>query len=1100
MNGAATKRFFLISIILISLFFGHMVTLVTRVNADSLEGFSYRQELSLPLDTSQPGALFQPIDIRVEFRYPCWARNETHHSIRVGANDGSGLEEIDSQIYDLDYNDESHISACSLVFLIPGTATGKEKYYVIYDEEETPLVIYPDHVHVEDTHYFFEPISGQKIDFDYYKIIQDDYVTYGICQKGVLLGNGVANFVIKMNSNSTEFETMNADQMGMFSLYYSSDGSQENRGSAWAHNVLKEILVDGNLMTRVCISALSPEETVKTDNIYTYYYTPAPFSTQRLIITQHHSVLETVDITGDQEEDPMYSGLLTFKARSATIDKMNTGEILPLLHFYSEDDIPLEYSMSLDPTTPVHDWFLSTTDDMDLGSHAWISVDDPHTGNAHGLIFDKHVGYAPGELDGLQVKASTKQYVKLPGLEADAGQVIITRNSYERGGEHHTVITPGIQICFQTDFFTTETGGYEAVDQESIFFQQLSPLRPVFPVNLSEEEKEDRYSLTVFVHGGHSFPLGSVLSAVLGKNFSYLTAELYRDNQLSSSGSIGRFPLSETTDFNFENTTLIEKIQMALGFFDWRNQSLFKKIMFPSIAPGTYILKIYRENPAIWGDRHYIGFHTLNFTRDTTIHVPLVPEGIVTLSTLNQEGQGLDNVIFSLYSDTATIATTITDSNGSAILTAPRYPLHSYTLRVLYHGFLIDEKTIHLALRHNVAPPLEEYVLDVYPFGLRLVDTWGFPPVVEVNPVLTSAAMSMSQSLYGDRVTPGEYVFRDLLPGIYTLKMGYKSVVVKETITIPGDGTRKIVFPAEFPLQIAALNSHGYPLSGGTLTVTRGGDKREVSLGDSGKAEIMLPPGDYDLVIYGDDEGDEEIAHQMVTLRSDKNLDLVTTQGSLLHTLFFYLGIILILLSLVYMAWKRRFNFALRFIIIGILLISLVVPWWTLQGDEGDVSTTTQTYLIPPKLITHTSTSIVSGGEVSTVPDEAFTLALGMLTYLLIGVCLLLFLGVFVKTYKRLIVIFRLLGIILLLLTVIIFYYAMDQLTGATVGSFRGSDALETTLPGLQESVFLSSTWGPSLGFYLVILVVILLSIYTLFFKKIHQALREKQTLFCKDF
>jgi len=1094
MNGVSAKKILMISIILAFLLPGHTLVLPSLVHASSFQDFSHRQEISLPIDTSQPGALHQPIDIHVDFPYPCWAHNETLHSIRVAMDDGSGLEELDSQIYGLEFMDDGYLSGCNLVFLVPRTATGKEKYYLFYDDHETVGVSYPDHITIEDTHYFFEPIPGQKIDFDYYKISQDRYVTYGICQKGVLLGNGVANFVIKMNPNSTEFETMNGDQMGMFSLYYSiDDGSQENTGSAWAKNISKEILVDGNLMTRVRISALSPEGTVKTDNIYTYYY--APLSLQRLVVTVHHLVQDAITIQGDQEEDPMYSGLLTFKARSATIDKMNTGEILPLLHFYSEEGIIREYSMATDPDTSIHDWFLSTTDDQDLGSHAWISVDDPSTGNAHGFIFDSAVGYLEGELDGLQVKASTKQYVKLPGLEADAGQVIATRNSYERGGEHNTQLPAGTEVSFHVDFFTTETGGYAAIDQESSFFQKLAPLRPVFPVNLSEVEKEDRYNLTVFVHGGRSFPLGAALSAVLGKNFSYLTAELYRATELSSMGSVGRLPLAETTDFNFENTTLWEKIQMAVGFFDWRNHSVFKKIVFPSIAPGQYIIKIYRENPLIWEDRHYIGFRILDLTQDTAIHIPTVTEGIITFSALDQHGEGLSNVIFSLLTDNVTIATTCSDSNGTAILTGPRYPLQRYILQVHYQGFVIDEKSIHLSLRHTLAPPREDYVLDVYPFNLRLVDTWGFPPVIEVNPFLTSPAMSTIHSIYGEKATLGEYVFHNILSGVYTLRMGYKSVVVEETIEIPGDGSREICFPAEFPLQVSALNSHGYPLSGGTLTVNRGGEKKEISLGDTGKGEILLPPGDYDLVIFGDNGDDEEIAHQMSTLRSDKSLDIVTTQGSLLHTLFLYVGIIIILASLVYMVWKRRFTFVLRFIIIGILMISLVVPWWTLQGEEGDISTTTQTYLIPSKLITHTFTSTVSGGEVSTVPDEAFTLALGMLTYLLIGVCLLLFLGVFIKTYKRLITIFRFLGIFFLLLVVIIFYYAMDQLTTVTVGSFMGSDSLETTIPGLQESVFLPSTWGPSLGLYLVILTLILLVVYSFFYKKIHQVLGKNQTL-----
>ena len=45
--------------------------------------WSFRQEIKLNIDTSQENAKYQPIDIRIEFDNPCWAINETVHSMRI---------------------------------------------------------------------------------------------------------------------------------------------------------------------------------------------------------------------------------------------------------------------------------------------------------------------------------------------------------------------------------------------------------------------------------------------------------------------------------------------------------------------------------------------------------------------------------------------------------------------------------------------------------------------------------------------------------------------------------------------------------------------------------------------------------------------------------------------------------------------------------------------------------------------------------------------------------------------------------------------------------------------------------------------------------
>ena len=81
------------------------------------ENWSYREEIVIPIDTSLEEAAYQPIDILIEFNNSCWAIDENEHSVRVIVQESGRFQELESQIYDLNYSDETHISSCSLVFL-----------------------------------------------------------------------------------------------------------------------------------------------------------------------------------------------------------------------------------------------------------------------------------------------------------------------------------------------------------------------------------------------------------------------------------------------------------------------------------------------------------------------------------------------------------------------------------------------------------------------------------------------------------------------------------------------------------------------------------------------------------------------------------------------------------------------------------------------------------------------------------------------------------------------------------------------------------------------------------------------------------------------
>ena len=1042
-------------------------------NASDIEDLDFKQEIHIPIDTSLDEAKFQPIDIRVDFNNPCWAKNDIVNSVHVYYDDGLELNEIESQIYDLKYIDVTHIKSCNLVFLIPKDANGKEKYYVYYDSSQTRPQEYIDHITLEDTHFFYEPIPGQKIDFDYYQIKEDGFIIYSIIQKGELLGNPVAHAIAKFKLGSTEVETDKIDQLGIFDMRYGIKDYPWYYGSSWAEKVNKNILVDGNLMVRMRIECISPSGDIKTDNIYTYYYCPS--ETKKIVVNTNHEVIKTTDIEDPIAIDGSYAGIVTIKSRSASIKKMNVGEILPILNIYGEDNVIKEYNFPKDPDSPETEYILTTEDDCDLGENAWVCLNDPSSGKAHGLIFSSNTGLVKGKEDGIQVKAYAIQNVKLPGLEADSGTFLCTRNAYEKGGVQDTVLSKGFIVNYDVEFISVEKGGYTQIDSESQIFQTLIKGVPIFRGNESEGKKgeKERYSLTTFVHFAPSIPLGSMLSAALGKPFSYIYAEIYKNNYLRSSGSVGRISLG-AIDFNLEGMSLLQKIKYFLGLFDWRNTSLFKKIKFPDLEAGIYVVKIYKENPFFAKERQYIGFAIVDLKNNDSVNIFYRPQGNIKLSVSDQNKKGIENIKFYLLKDDGIIADAISDKNGTVILKAPCYPLKPYTLKVIYKGFLIEEKKVTLGLKNRFIQLKESFSIKNYKLNLELKDTWGFPPAVEVNPILTSSEMIEPIQITADKNGEGKYLFASLYQAKYTLSMSYKSFDVKEDFSIEEDKFINYLFPAEYELDLEVMDSYGDLLSNYKLSLSRNGRMEEGLIDENGKVKTSVPPGRYKITVYFQDE---KIAQQEIDIREDKEIDILTSQESFLHSIIIYLGIVLAISSILFMILKKKVYSAINLFVIALLVIAFVSPWWILNGDDKTTSTTTKTLLFPSKIVTLNSSPDVLGGDVSQVPIEV-TMVLSLLSVLVAVSCLMIFLTLFIKNKTRKTAsLFLFLSIVLLIVTLSIFFYAMSQLTQVGVGSFTGSGNLETNLPGISESKILPCTWGPGIGFYFALIAVIILVI-----------------------
>ncbi|GAF74043.1 unnamed protein product, partial [marine sediment metagenome] len=251
-------------------------------------------------------------------------------------------------------------------------------------------------------------------------------------------------------------------------------------------------------------------------------------------------------------------------------------------------------------------------------------------------------------------------------------------------------------------------------------------------------------------------------------------------------------------------------------------------------------------------------------------------------------------------------------------------------------------------------------------------------------------------------------------------------------VSVNNDKTLEVEFPAEFTVDFNCMNSYGALIDEGEILFDREGKGPSTSIASSGKAEVIVPPGMYDIRITLDNK---EIARQDIVINGNKELDIVTSQGSFLHTIVLYLGALLAVFSIALIAWKRKTFVGMQLLAIALIIIALVSPWWVLTGDNGTTSTTTNTFLVPSKIITLTSSNSVFGGEISSVPSE-FTMVLELITILLVIDCLFVFIGIFIRDkYRKISTIISIVGVVLLIVSLLVFYIAMSEVTSVGVGS-----------------------------------------------------------------
>ena len=1013
------------------------------------DGWNYHQKISLPIETDSKQAKYQPIDMRISFDYPCWGFNESLHSIRVCSWNGSNWDELDVQIYNIEQSDEETISSCNIIFLIPSYATGDEEYVVFYDDEEKLAPSYVDHVNVFDKYYFFEPISGISVEGDYYEIREDNNIVYGVGQKGRVLNRYLSQIAIRMKPGTKKFDMLQTDLLASFCFSY-QDGPKDSDEVASDQELIgKEVLVDGNLMVQFRISSKSKNDALYTSNVYTYYYQPG--EDKRISVKVHHEIKEEVKVSGIKNVDGRYGTIISYHSKSPSVKKMVFGDILPFLHVASDDGIR-EYALDRDPKSSEREWVISYDDDCDLGPDAWIAYGNGESGKTHGLIFSSHMGIvknATDDRDGIEIKLAEKEYLDVIGAEVDYASITFGRNAFEPYQTHDLTIEKGVEYTFDVEFYTTYSGGYKRIEEESSFFKRLVPFRDI---NVSGGEVSSNiYTLTVIPQlSGRLFSY-PILRNLTGFSLPVITAELYQNETLIAE-------------------EIVDKPLVGI-----------QSLKFPKLASGKYQVRIYRLMPG--DEKTYIGFGSIDLSTDVTLHVYCTWEQEVEVSIYDQFGNGVSKVRVEIWQGPNLVATGVSNSFPKVTISVP-FPLFKpyvisdfknatvqdlfqwsqpYVLKGYYQGFKIYNATLASVL------PREEIRLSIHDIIIEVRDGFGLPPDVNVIPEITSEDMVDAVSLKPSFILePGRFQFRDIPAESYVVRISFAGYTNEKKFSVPASGgVIPIQFLAVKELNIGVLTSRGEQIESSDLLVRimRNGDEIMVESVDE---SLLLPPGTYGISIL---DNNKLIGSDIVELTSDKTIPVVTTIPSVIYLVVTFTAIILLAEIMLFFYFKRiSLNTALKLVILGVVLVGVMQPWWSFYGEseDGRVIKSSDMYLYPSTMIEEYRVGDSQYLSLATIP-EMFTNFVETLLLIITG-GLGLLLASFIPNMllnKRFEFALIASGIIFMLLVSLAFFFGMNQIAQLSLGSLQGSGMIPVSPPYADE-VMVSASWGLGPGFFIV--------------------------------
>ena len=161
--------------------------------------------------------------------------------------------------------------------------------------------------------------------------------------------------------------------------------------------------------------------------------------------------------------------------------------------------------------------------------------------------------------------------------------------------------------------------------------------------------------------------------------------------------------------------------------------------------------------------------------------------------------------------------------------------------------------------------------------------------------------------------------------------------------------------------------------------------------------------------------------------------------------------------------------------VLTVAAIALIQPWWELSGSSTDpIAERNTKMLMSPQVmiesIDYNDRTIVDIAEM----PEIFVDLLGKIVLVVYAAFIVLALD-FISTKlrkKHYSILFSLFGIILLISIIAMFYIGTSKLCGISIGDVQGEGMLDVSFD--QGTVPMSSSWGFSSGFYLIVTSAIL--------------------------
>jgi hypothetical protein len=451
---------------------------------------------------------------------------------------------------------------------------------------------------------------------------------------------------------------------------------------------------------------------------------------------------------------------------------------------------------------------------------------------------------------------------------------------------------------------------------------------------------------------------------------------------------------------------------------------------------------------------------------DTRIIIRTGVEQLMTFTVHDQNDRPVENAKVWMKKDDAIVSSGVTDDTGLIELSVPRNG-DPYDLLITLNGVECYQDQISFSLL-SPRKMNQEINIERYDITLEVIDDWGLAPGVDLIPILLTSTEKSLGSF--EQISDNTYQFLSLPPDEYQLILKYKSVEITERITLDNDISLSLTFPARFQTTIHVLDNHGLGLSDVRFIIQRDDIKKRFT-SDDGIIRFVVPPGRYLTMLYKDDT---MIAQRNLMISGDESYDYVSAHEPIYPLLVIIILILTGLVTLYLLYVNDRLAEIITILPIILILASLVLPWWGIQGSYQDIETKTQLFFIPSTLITITEASDVLIGDQGYLPDLFFTMIYGIIGMMISSIFLII-VGRILKKQKG----FK--QILLLILPIIflagalgVFVFGMSTLSEISVGTFMGNGPLDISVGGQERFQQIPSHWGPSIGFYALLISLII--------------------------